>query len=120
MRCNNLEAGRPQTKNLSRLTFHEEGRAPSRSAGMERSKNTTAPDFKSLPDKNLVRCFVDTRDERAFNEIVDRYADKIYRTALRITRSPSAAEDVLQEVFIILVEKLHTFRSEYKFSTWLY
>lgn len=120
MRCNNLEAGRPQTKNLSRLTFHEEGRAPSRSAGMERSKNTTAPDFKSLPDKNLVRCFVDTRDERAFNEIVDRYADKIYRTALRITRNPSAAEDVLQEVFIILVEKLHTFRSEYKFSTWLY
>ena len=120
MRVNHSEAARPHTNNISRLTFHEEGRAPSRPAGKERSKSTTAPDFKSLPDRNLVQCFVDTRDERAFNEIVDRYADKIYRTALRITRNPSAAEDVLQEVFIILVEKLHTFRSEYKFSTWLY
>jgi RNA polymerase sigma-70 factor (ECF subfamily) len=39
---------------------------------------------------------------------------------IRITHSPSGAEDVLQEVFITLMEKLDTFYEESKFSTWLY
>jgi RNA polymerase sigma-70 factor (ECF subfamily) len=50
---------------------------------------------------------------------VNRYADKIFRLALRITRNPSDAEEVLQEVFLTM-EKLDTFRGESKFSTWLY
>src|SRR5713101_5049342 len=60
------------------------------------------------------------RIEEAFKEIVNRYGDKIYRLALRITRNPSDAEDVLQEVFMKLINNLHTIRSESKFSTWLY
>src|ERR1700758_3785573 len=75
---------------------------------------------KRLTDEELVRVFVEDQDEEAFNEIVDRYGDKIYRTALRITRNPNDAEDVLQEVFITLIEKLDSFHEESKFSTWLY
>ena len=75
---------------------------------------------KELSDEELVRSFAETQDEEAFNELVNRYGDKIYRLSLRITRNPSDAEDVLQEVFIILVEKLDTFHEESKFSTWLY
>jgi RNA polymerase sigma-70 factor, ECF subfamily len=75
---------------------------------------------KELSDEELVKCFVKAQDEEAFNEIVNRYGDKIYRIALRITHNPSDAEDVLQEVFIKLVKKLHTVRGESKFSTWLY
>src|ERR1700739_3555613 len=75
---------------------------------------------KRLTDEELVRVFVEDQDEKAFNEIVDRYGDKIYRTALRITHNPSDAEDVLQQVFITLMEKLDTFNEESKFSTWLY
>jgi len=75
---------------------------------------------KELPDEELARLFVKTQDEQAFNEIVDRYGNKIYRLALRITHSPDEAEDVLQQVFITLLEKLDTFREESKFSTWLY
>jgi RNA polymerase sigma-70 factor, ECF subfamily len=71
-------------------------------------------------EEELVRVFVKDQDEEAFNEIVDRYGDKIYRTALRITHNPSDAEDVLQEVFITLIEKLDSFHEESKFSTWLY
>lgn len=119
MRLNNHEAARPPAKTLSKLAFPEEGRASDRPA-IGRSDCSPVADFGGLTDKKLVSCFVDTRDERAFNELAGRYANKIYGTALRITRNPSAAEDVLQEVFIILVEKLHTFSSEYKFSTWLY
>src|ERR1700752_340968 len=67
------------------------------------SNNNGTLNHKGSSDKELVRRFVETQDEEAFTEIVNRYGDKIYRTALRITHSPSGAEDVLQEVFITLI-----------------
>jgi RNA polymerase sigma-70 factor (ECF subfamily) len=75
---------------------------------------------KQLSDEELVRSFVESQNEESFNEIVNRYGDKIYRLALRITRKPSDAEDVLQEVFITLIGKLDSFHEESKFSTWLH
>ncbi|HSE83390.1 MAG TPA: sigma-70 family RNA polymerase sigma factor [Thermodesulfobacteriota bacterium] len=74
---------------------------------------------KESSDEELIRRFMETQDEEAFNEIVNRYADKIFRLALRITHNTSDADDVLQEVFLTM-EKLDTFRGESKFSTWLY
>jgi len=35
-----------------------------------------------------------------FQDLYDRYADTVYRTALRVTGSPSDAEDVMQTVFL--------------------
>ncbi|HSC35389.1 MAG TPA: sigma-70 family RNA polymerase sigma factor, partial [Thermodesulfobacteriota bacterium] len=88
--------------------------------GSENPNGIQEPDYKELRDEELVEIFVEEGDEKAFSEIVDRYADRIYKTALRIMRNPSDAEDVLQEVFLILATKAGTFRSESKFSTWLY
>lgn len=84
------------------------------------SNNNGALNHKELADEVLVMSFLEGQNEEAFNELVSRYADKIYRLALRITRSHSDAEEILQEVFIILIEKLDTFHGESKFSTWLY
>ncbi len=86
----------------------------------EYSKDNAILNLKDLPDEKLVRYFVETQDEEAFSEIVNRYGDKIYRIALRITNNPSDAEDILQEVFITLIEKLNSFHEQSKFSTWLY
>ena len=77
-------------------------------------------EHRHLPDEELVRMFVTERDEDAFNEIVNRYGEKVFRLALRITRSSHVADEVLQEVFLTLVEKLDSFREESTFSTWLY
>jgi len=82
--------------------------------------DTTSYDYNRISDEELVRLILEDRDELALNEIVTRYQDKIYRLALRITRNPSYAEEVLQEVFLILLEKLDSFRGESKFSTWLF
>jgi len=71
-------------------------------------------------DEILVKFFVNDQNEEAFTELVNRYSDKVYRLAYRITGNPDDAEEVLQEVFIILIEKLNTFRQESRFSTWLY
>ena len=77
-------------------------------------------DIENSKDELLVKFFVDSQNEDAFTELVNRYSDKVYRLAYRITGNPDDAEEVLQEVFIILVEKLNTFRQESRFSTWLY
>lgn len=76
--------------------------------------------LSDLTDEDLVSLYVAGRDEEAFNEIVNRYGDKVFRLAYRITSSQNDAEEILQEVFLILVEKLSTFRKESRFSTWLY
>lgn len=41
-------------------------------------------------------------DENAFRELFNAHRGAIYKTALRLTESPAAAEDVLQEVFLII------------------
>ncbi len=89
-------------------------------SGGEYPKHIAILNLKELPDEELVRRFVETLNEEAFSEIVNRYGDKISRTALRVTHNTSDAEDVLQEVFITLMNKLDTLRGESKFSAWLY
>ena len=71
-------------------------------------------------DEELIGLFINQRDMGAYEEIIKRYQDKIYGLALRITRNPTDAEDVLQEVFLTLTRKIDTFRGESKFSSWLY
>jgi len=88
-------------------------------------KNGLAPTlesryFKCLSDEELVSLYVKDDLEGAFNEIVDRHSDKIFRTALRITGNYSSAEEILQNVFMILVQSLSSFRNDSKFTTWLY
>ena len=73
-----------------------------------------------LSDQQLIERFVNDNDERAFELIVGRYMEKIYNLAYRITRDHYKPEDVLQEVYLTLIKKLHTFRGESKFSSWLY
>lgn len=59
-------------------------------------------------------------DTAAFDELVSRYENKVYRLAIKLTRNEALAEEVLQEVFIRIYEKLDTFRGESAFSSWLY
>lgn len=58
--------------------------------------------------------------ETAFRTLVERYQDRIYRTALSLLRSPEEAEDVAQEVFVEVYQTVGQFRGEAALSTWLY
>ena len=84
------------------------------------ANNDREQEFERLSDTEVVRLYVETEDEEAFNEMVNRYGEKIFRTALRITRSTTGAEEVMQEVFIKLATRLETLSAEGKFSSWLY
>lgn len=59
-------------------------------------------------------------DQAAFAELVNRYSERIYNLALRILRKREDAEDILQETFLTVFEKIHTFDGRSGFFTWIY
>lgn len=59
-------------------------------------------------------------DDDAFRELVDRHSAKVYQLALKLTRNETDAEDVLQETFLRVFNRIETFRGEAAFSSWLY
>ena len=60
------------------------------------------------------------RDERAFEEVVRLYQNKVYNLLYRMMGNREEAEDVAQDVFVTVLKSIDTFRGESKFSTWLY
>ncbi|MBC8141414.1 MAG: sigma-70 family RNA polymerase sigma factor [Armatimonadetes bacterium] len=70
-------------------------------------------------DASLVsRC--QNADLTAFNTLVSRYKDKIYRYVYRMTGSADDAEDLTQEVFVRMYTSINGFRRDASISTWLY
>lgn len=69
--------------------------------------------------KQLVRQ-VKAGNEEAFTQLVNLYSDRIYNLALRILKNPDDAADVMQETFLAVYEKIHTFDGRSDFFTWLY
>ncbi|MFO7573269.1 MAG: sigma-70 family RNA polymerase sigma factor [Gaiellaceae bacterium] len=59
-------------------------------------------------------------DEDAFEQIVRRETPAVYRLLARMLGDPGAAEDVMQECFVRAWRALPRFRSESRFSTWIY
>jgi RNA polymerase sigma-70 factor, ECF subfamily len=59
-------------------------------------------------------------DHEAFDALFQRYFAVVYRQAIRLTGNREEAEEVVQEVFLTVYEKAHTFRGAAAFSTWLY
>ncbi len=52
-------------------------------------------------------------------EIYNRYYKAMYNTAVRIVKDSAEAEDVMQESFLSAFTKLHTFKGEVTFGSWL-
>jgi len=59
-------------------------------------------------------------DPEAFERVYKANSDLVRRICLRMLRDPSEAEDAAQDVFVCVLLKLHTFRGESAFSSWLY
>jgi RNA polymerase sigma-70 factor, ECF subfamily len=59
-------------------------------------------------------------DERAFQELVDRYKDLVYALIARTVQDRSRAEDLAQDVFLRIHRGLPYFRGEARLSTWIY
>src|SRR3954447_13143475 len=75
--------------------------------------------FVGLADYELVESAVAGR-EASFEELVRRYQRPIAAYVYRMVGNYDAALDLTQEVFIKVYNSLGRYRSEFKFSTWIY
>ena len=58
--------------------------------------------------------------KRAFEALYRLHIDRVYGVCLRMTGNVSEAEDCAQDAFIQAWNKLHLFRGDSAFSTWLH
>jgi RNA polymerase sigma-70 factor (ECF subfamily) len=59
-------------------------------------------------------------DQKAFEEIVERYHKIVFNVVLRVLNDVEDAADVTQTVFLKAYESLGKFSERYKFFSWLY
>ena len=59
-------------------------------------------------------------DGKAFEELYRRHYRRVYALTLRMMGNPTEAEDMTQEVFLQLFNKIGMFRGESAFTTWLH
>lgn len=72
-----------------------------------------------MDEKKLVE-LAKQGNKEALSQLVNTYSERIYNLALRILRNREEAEDILQETFITVIEKLHSFDGRSSFFTWIY
>jgi RNA polymerase sigma factor (sigma-70 family) len=59
-------------------------------------------------------------DSDALSILINKYKDIAYNLALGIVQNKESAKDITQESFLKVLENICRFRSDSKFSTWLY
>lgn len=58
--------------------------------------------------------------QAAFHQLYQLHYKRVYALCARMLADKHSAEDVCQEVFVVLWQKINNFRGESKFSTWLH
>ena len=76
--------------------------------------------YSKLTDEELVSKIVAKNDTMLFGILYDRYSKVVYNKCYGFSRSQDEAEDLTQDVFLMLFIKLASFKGKSKFSTWLY
>ena len=59
-------------------------------------------------------------DREAAERVLRAVQDRVYRLALRMLGHPQDAEDATQEILVVVLTHLGTFRGESAFSTWVW
>ncbi len=59
-------------------------------------------------------------DLNALSELIARYQNRLYRYLLRIVREPAEAEDLFQQTWLKVIEKIRSFDASRNFDAWLF
>jgi RNA polymerase sigma-70 factor (ECF subfamily) len=83
-----------------------------------------APAVSSLASSELSEAEAIRRardgDRTVFECLYRLHSRRVYAVCLRMVGNTTEAEDLTQEAFLLLLRKIHTFRGESAFSTWLH
>lgn len=76
--------------------------------------------FNVLDDASLIAAYKEG-NQSAFEELLDKYKNKVFAKIYLIVKDQFLAEDLLQEVFIKAIDKIKsgTYNEEGKFGPWI-
>ncbi len=77
------------------------------------------PSSIAREDEHLLVAAAKKGDAAAFEELVNRYEDKIFRLTKNITGNREDAEDAMQDAFLKAYSHLQDFHGDSRFYTWL-
>ena len=72
-----------------------------------------------MNDMTLLQEYVESRSEKAFEEIVNRYVDLVYSICMRELHDQHLAQETAQAVFFILSRKAGKLRNKGVLAGWL-
>lgn len=100
---------------MAEMRNHENAGAPSNIPGEKAGEDIWS-------DEALLDAIVKRGSQHHFGTLLARYKLRVHRIALSVLgpARQAQAEDVTQEVFIKLYQRLGSFRGDCRFSTWLY
>ena len=75
--------------------------------------------YQSLEDEALVP-LIQNKDQELYIHLVKRYQQRLIRYARYLGASDDQAEDIVQESFIKSFINLNSFKTDKKFSSWIY
>jgi RNA polymerase sigma-70 factor, ECF subfamily len=84
-----------------------------------RAKSAPAEGSSGPSDEALMQRF-QQGDSEAFRVLLERHRRGVYNFALRHVGNTTAADDLVQDAFLRVVQGAHRFKLESKFTTWLY
>jgi len=76
-------------------------------------------DQNRLTDEQLMKQF-QNGDRQAYNQLVNKYRDKLINYVYLFTGDITSSEDLVQDTFVKVYTKKDSYREIAKFSTWLY
>jgi len=77
------------------------------------------PTSASPPNAELI-ARAQRGEEKAFEALFQWHKKRVYSLCLRMIGNAAEAEDLTQEAFLQVFRKIHTFRGDSAFSTWLH
>jgi RNA polymerase sigma-70 factor (ECF subfamily) len=90
----------------------------------ERISKKAAPSVSTIASEKLSEAEAIRRarngDRSVFEYLYRLHSRRVYALCLRMVGNTAEAEDLTQEAFLLLLRKIHTFRCESAFSTWLH
>jgi RNA polymerase sigma-70 factor (ECF subfamily) len=85
----------------------------------EARRPSAAHEADAADDLRLVER-VRAGDNEAFGLLVRRYSKRALSVAYRVLEHPEDAEDLVQDTFLVALEKIDTFRADRAFAPWLF
>ncbi len=76
--------------------------------------------FPELTDEELIDQINKTKNDLLFGVLYERYSNIVYNKCYGFTKTTAEAQDLAQDVFVKLYQKLSSFEGRSKFSTWMY